>query len=55
MTAGPGRGQVAGGVYEVAGGRLRLCIGPGWPAGFRPAGPESLVELERAPTGRASA
>jgi uncharacterized protein (TIGR03067 family) len=55
MTDGPGRGQAARGVYEVAGGRLRLCLGPERPAGFTPAGPASLVELERAPTGGESA
>jgi uncharacterized protein (TIGR03067 family) len=47
MTEGPGRGQKAEGIYEVAGDRLTLCIGPGRPAGFRSAGPAALVELER--------
>jgi uncharacterized protein (TIGR03067 family) len=47
MTDGPGAGQVARGVYEVAGDRLRLCIGPERPAGFSPARPASVVELER--------
>jgi uncharacterized protein (TIGR03067 family) len=51
MTEGPGRGQVALGIYEVVGGRLRLCIGPERPAAFHPAGPASLVELERARAG----
>jgi uncharacterized protein (TIGR03067 family) len=49
MTDGPGQGQVARGVFEVAGGRLRLCIGPERPDGFSAAGAASLVELERAP------
>jgi uncharacterized protein (TIGR03067 family) len=47
MSDGPGAGQVARGVYEVAGDRLLLCIGPERPAGFSPAGPASVVELER--------
>jgi uncharacterized protein (TIGR03067 family) len=47
MSDGPGAGQVARGVYELAGSRLRLCIGPERPAGFEPAGPASVVELER--------
>jgi uncharacterized protein (TIGR03067 family) len=47
MDDGPGAGQVAKGVYELSGGRLRLCIGPERPAGFVPAGPASVVELER--------
>jgi uncharacterized protein (TIGR03067 family) len=51
MTDGPGRGQRARGIYEVVGGCLRLCIGPERPAGFQPAGPASLVELERAQVG----
>ncbi len=51
MTDGPGRGQVARGVYEVAGDRLRLCIGPERPAGFDGAGAASLVELERVRSG----
>jgi uncharacterized protein (TIGR03067 family) len=51
MTDGPGRGQGARGIYEVVGDRLRLCIGPERPAGFHPAGPASLVELERVRTG----
>jgi uncharacterized protein (TIGR03067 family) len=46
MTDGPGRGQAARGIYEIVGGRLRLCIGPERPAAFHPAGPASLVELE---------
>jgi uncharacterized protein (TIGR03067 family) len=46
---GPGAGQVAKGVYELSGDRLRLCIGPERPAGFVPAGPASVVELERVP------
>ena len=40
---------MARGVYEIIGSCLRLCIGPKRPAGFSPAGPDSLVELERAP------
>ena len=52
MTDGPGRGQVAQCIYEVVGGRLRLCIGPERPAEFHPAGPASLVELERAQAGQ---
>jgi hypothetical protein len=40
-------GQVAQGVYEVVGGRLRLCIGPERPAGFEPAGPSWMFELEQ--------
>jgi uncharacterized protein (TIGR03067 family) len=51
MTEGQGRGQVARGIYEIVGGRLRLCIGPERPAGFIPAGQDSLVELERTPIG----
>jgi uncharacterized protein (TIGR03067 family) len=51
MTDGPGRGQRARGIYEIVGGRLRLCIGPERPAGFHAAGPASLVELERARAG----
>jgi uncharacterized protein (TIGR03067 family) len=47
MTDGPGAGQVARGVYEVAGDRLLLCIGPERPAGFCAAGLASVVELER--------
>jgi uncharacterized protein (TIGR03067 family) len=49
MDDGPGAGQVAKGVYEFAGGRLRLCIGLERPVGFVPAGPASVVELERVP------
>jgi uncharacterized protein (TIGR03067 family) len=49
MDDGPGAGQVAKGVYEFAGGRLRLCIGPERPAGFVPTGLASMVELERVP------
>jgi uncharacterized protein (TIGR03067 family) len=49
MDDGPGAGQVAKGVYEFCGGRLRLCIGPERPEGFAPAGPASVVELERVP------
>jgi uncharacterized protein (TIGR03067 family) len=55
MTDGPGRGQVARGIYEVAGDRLRLCIGPERPAAFRGVGSASLVELERVPPGPGSA
>jgi uncharacterized protein (TIGR03067 family) len=51
MDVGPAAGQVAKGVYEFSGGRLRLCIGPERPAGFVPAGPASVVELERVPDG----
>jgi uncharacterized protein (TIGR03067 family) len=50
MTDGPGRGQVARGVYEVAEACLRLCIGPERPAGFSPTGPASLVDLVRTQT-----
>jgi uncharacterized protein (TIGR03067 family) len=46
MIDGSGQGQVWG-IYEIVGGRLRLCIGPQRPAGFSPAGPDALVELER--------
>src|SRR5262245_40477245 len=46
LTDGPGKGQVAQGVCEIVGGRLRLCVGPERPAGFRPEGSASLVELE---------
>jgi uncharacterized protein (TIGR03067 family) len=49
MVDGPGRGQVAQGMFEFAGGRLRLCIGPDRPARFAPAGAASLVELEPIP------
>ena len=35
------------GVALVPGDRLLLCIGAERPAGFRPAGPASVVELER--------
>jgi hypothetical protein len=52
MLEGPARGQVARGIYEVAGDRLRLCIGPERPAGFNPAGPASVVELVRAKLGQ---
>jgi uncharacterized protein (TIGR03067 family) len=55
MTEGPGSGQVARGIYEIVGDCLRLCIGPERPTGFSPAGPVSLVELERAPIGSESA
>jgi uncharacterized protein (TIGR03067 family) len=51
MSDGPGAGQVARGVYEFVGDRLRLCIGPERPPGFDPAGPASVVELERVPAG----
>ena len=54
LTDGPGRGQVARGIYEVVEGRLRLCIGPERPAEFSATGAASLVELERAPTGAES-
>ena len=46
-TEGPGRGQKAEAIYQLAGDRLTLCIGPERPAGFRGAGPAALVELER--------
>jgi uncharacterized protein (TIGR03067 family) len=49
MADGPGAGQVARGIYECDGTRLRMCIGPDRPAEFRPVGPASLVELERVP------
>jgi uncharacterized protein (TIGR03067 family) len=49
MDDGPGAGQVAKGVYEFFGGRLRLCIGLERPAGFVPAGLASVIELERVP------
>jgi uncharacterized protein (TIGR03067 family) len=45
MTEGQGKGQVALGIYEVDGDRLRLCIGGERPAGFGVGG--ALVELER--------
>ena len=48
MTEGAGSGQVALGIYEVVGDRLRLCIGGERPAEFTGAGPAALVELERA-------
>jgi uncharacterized protein (TIGR03067 family) len=51
MVDGPGSGQVARGIYEVDGPRLRLCIGLDRPAGFLPAGTASLVEMERADAG----
>lgn len=47
MTDGPGRGQTALGIYEVAGDRLTLCIGMERPAEFRGAGPAALVTLKR--------
>jgi uncharacterized protein (TIGR03067 family) len=47
MTEGAGSGQVALGIYEVVGDRLRLCIGGERPAEFTGAGPAALVELER--------
>ena len=47
MTEGPGRGQKAEGIYELAGDRLKLCIGPERPTAFRGAGPAAVVELER--------
>ena len=47
MTDGPGRGQVARGVFEVVGDRLTLCIGPERPVGLGAAGAAALVELER--------
>src|SRR6516165_1330200 len=47
MTDGPGAGQIARGVYEIAGDHLLLCIGPERPAGFSAAGLASVVELER--------
>jgi uncharacterized protein (TIGR03067 family) len=49
MSDGPGAGQVARGIYEAVGGRLRLCIGPERPADFTPKGAASVVELERVP------
>ena len=49
MTEGPGAGQVARGIYELAAGRLRLCVGPERPAEFRAVGPASVVELEHVP------
>ena len=52
MTDGPGRGQVARGIYEIVGSRLRLCIGPERPAEFHPAGQASLVELDSAQAGQ---
>jgi uncharacterized protein (TIGR03067 family) len=55
MIEGPGRGQVARGIYEIVEDRLRLCIGPERPTGFIPAGPDSVVELERAPIPEAPA
>jgi uncharacterized protein (TIGR03067 family) len=45
MTDGPGRGQVARGIYEVAGSRLVLCIGLERPTAFNPTESASLVEL----------
>ena len=47
MTEGPGRGQTARGIYEVAGDRLVLCIGPERPSAFKPTESVSLVELVR--------
>jgi uncharacterized protein (TIGR03067 family) len=52
VTMTDGQGQAARGIYEVAGDHFRLCIGPERPAGFRPAGPASVVELERVRAGR---
>jgi uncharacterized protein (TIGR03067 family) len=49
MSDGPAAGQVARGVYEFVGGRLRLCIGSDRPSGFTPSGGASVVELERVP------
>lgn len=54
LTDGPGRGQIARGIYEVVEGRFRLCIGPERPTEFSATGAASLVELERAPTSAAS-
>jgi uncharacterized protein (TIGR03067 family) len=51
MTDGPARGQVARGVFEVAGDRLLLCIAPEQPPGLSPAGPAAMVEMQRAPAG----
>jgi uncharacterized protein (TIGR03067 family) len=47
MMEGPGRGQVALGVFEVTADRMRLCIGPKRPVGLVPEGVAALVELER--------
>jgi uncharacterized protein (TIGR03067 family) len=47
MTEGPASGQSASGVYQVAGDRLTLCIGPERPGGFIPTAAAALVELER--------
>ena len=47
ITEGAGRGRVASGFYEVAGGRLKLYADFGPEYGG--AGPAGLVELERVP------
>ena len=49
MTEGPGRGQIALGLYEIDGTTLRLCIGAERPTRFTSAGSATLVELEREP------
>ena len=47
MTDGPGHGQTASGIYEIAGDSLTLCIGPDRPAEFSGRGPAALIQLAR--------